>query len=87
MNDRRRVIRLALAAGATLAVPTLARAQAKGTKAAFQYQEMPKNGQKCDQCAFWIPGPKPGARGACKVVEGDINPNGWCISFAPAPKK
>ena len=25
--------------------------------------------------------------GTCKIVEGAISPNGWCIEFQPKPKK
>jgi len=56
-------------------------AQAKASKKAMQYQDQPKNGQKCDTCVQFIPGDKPGASGTCKVVDGPINPNGWCIAY------
>ena len=58
-----------------------AAAQQKATKQAMQYQEQPKNGQKCDQCLQFIPGAKQGASGTCKVVEGPISPNGWCAAY------
>ena len=58
-----------------------ARAQAKATKQAMQYQDQPKNGQQCDACTQYIPGPKPDAPGGCKVVDGEISPKGWCIAF------
>jgi hypothetical protein len=44
-----------------------------------QYQEMPKNNQKCSDCLHFI------ASDQCKV-EGKIKPNGWCALFAPKPK-
>lgn len=47
----------------------------------MQYQEQPKNGQKCDQCLQFIPGAKQGANGTCKVVDGPISPNGWCAAY------
>jgi hypothetical protein len=47
----------------------------------MQYQDQPKNGQQCDQCMHWIPGADPKAQGTCKVVEGSINPKGWCAAF------
>jgi hypothetical protein len=46
---------------------------------------MPKNGQQCDACVQYIAGPKPGAPGGCKVVEGPISPKGWCIAFVKKP--
>jgi len=58
-----------------------ARAQAKATKQAMQYQEQPKNGLKCDTRMQFIPGAKPDANGTCKVVEGPISPNGWCAAY------
>ena len=59
--------------------------QAKATKQAMQYQEQPKNGQQCDQCLHWIPGPNAAAQGTCKVVEGPIAPKGWCAAFVKKP--
>jgi hypothetical protein len=56
-------------------------AQAKASKQAMQYQDQPKNGQKCDTCVQFVPGPQPGANGTCKVVEGPVSPNGWCIAY------
>jgi High potential iron-sulfur protein len=47
----------------------------------MKYQEQPKDGQRCDACMQFVPGPKPGAKGACKVVDGPISPSGWCIAF------
>lgn len=68
-----------LAAAPWAARPALA--QGKADKKAMQYQDQPKNGQKCDTCLQFIPGAKPGANGTCKVVEGPISPNGWCIAY------
>ena len=59
-----------------------ARAQAKASKEAMKYQDQPKDGQRCDSCMQFLPGPKAGANGTCKVVEGSISPNGWCIAYA-----
>ena len=56
-------------------------AQAKASKQAMQYQDQPKNGQKCDSCVQFVPGTKPGANGTCKVVDGPISPDGWCIAY------
>jgi hypothetical protein len=72
--------------GGSAFVPTIwatkaALAQSKASKKAMQYQDQPKNGQKCDPWMLWGPGPKPGAPGGCKVVEGPISPNDWCVAF------
>jgi anaerobic selenocysteine-containing dehydrogenase len=72
--------------GAAIAGTTATRhvfAQAKAAKAAFQYQDKPKDGKKCVNCSLYVPG----AKGQCKVVEGDISPEGWCIAYVEAPKK
>jgi hypothetical protein len=63
------------------AAPWLARAQAKASKQAMQYQDQPKNGQRCDTCMQFVPGAKPNAPGTCKVVDGPISPSGWCIAY------
>ena len=72
--------------GAALAVSSWvarsARAQeGKASKEAMRYQDKPNNAQRCDACVQFIPGPKPGADAACKIVAGPISPNGWCIEF------
>jgi len=43
-----------------------------------EYQDTPKDIRMCATCTFFEP-PK-----ACKVVEGEISPNGWCKVFALA---
>ncbi|MEW5251309.1 high-potential iron-sulfur protein [Microbulbifer sp. 2201CG32-9] len=50
-------------------------AQGKASKEAVQYQETPKNGQKCKDCQFWT------EPNGCQVVEGEISPEGWCSLF------
>ncbi len=74
------VIVLPALAGLLLAETTVA--QAKGSQAQFKYQKTPKNGQKCSQCTFFIPGKSASANGSCKIVDGTISPNGWCISWS-----
>lgn len=86
--SRRGMLKIGAAAfGSALLLPILgtqmASAAAKASKEAMKYQDTPKNGQKCSGCTQWVPGPKPDAKGKCKVVEGEISPEGWCIAFAP----
>jgi hypothetical protein len=60
-------------------------AYAKTTKKIVKYQLTPnKNGDKCEKCMHFIP-----ETNECKIVEGPIDPNGWCINFFinPIPKK
>lgn len=84
-TSRREALKLGVVALAGACVARSAAAQAKATKQAMQYQDQPKNGQTCDQCMHWVPGPNPQAQGTCKVVEGPINPKGWCVAFAKKP--
>lgn len=46
----------------------------KSSQASVQYQDQPKGDQKCDGCLHFI-----AESNTCKVVEGQISPNGWCI--------
>ena len=55
---------------------SLASAQAKAAQKTVSYQAEPKGTQRCDGCTNFEP-PK-----ACKVVEGEISPQGWCSLFA-----
>jgi hypothetical protein len=49
-----------------------AEAGAKVSQSAAHYQSTAKAGQDCDDCANFV-GPH-----ACKLVDGDISPKGWC---------
>ena len=74
---------IVLPALAGLLLAETATADAKGSQAQFKYQSTPKNGQKCSGCTQFIPNSSPGKNGTCKVVDGSISPNGWCIAYAP----
>jgi hypothetical protein len=50
----------------------------KMSKKEAEYQVSPKDIRMCATCTLFEP-PK-----SCKVVEGDISPNGWCKAFALA---
>jgi len=56
--------------GASLSSP---QGGTKLSKTQVQYQEQPKGDQKCSTCNNFIAASK-----TCKLVEGPINPNGWC---------
>lgn len=77
-TTRRRVLRAGLAAaGGVVAISASARAQEKIAPAVVQYQPMPKDGNRCSTCVnFEVPD-------QCKIVAGKVQPNGWCIAFAP----
>lgn len=64
-------------AGATWAISSLAAAQQnKMTQKAAGYQNQPNGKYRCSGCShFAVPN-------SCKIVEGEISPNGWCRMFA-----
>jgi hypothetical protein len=72
----------ALVAGSAALVTAVpqARAQEKISQANAKYQSTPKGDQRCDVCINFQP------PNACKFVQGDISPNGWCSLFAPKTK-
>jgi len=74
--SRRRLITGTLGGTAlAMAMPRGARAQQKWSRADALYQDHPKDGFSCAFCTLFV---KP--RG-CKVIEGDIDPKGWCKFF------
>ena len=66
---------LALGAAAAATVVLPAEAQEKMSPADAKYQGTPKDDQRCDDCILFQP------PNACKVVEGEISPSGWCQLF------
>jgi hypothetical protein len=54
--------------------PAAPAAPAKVTQASVQYQVQPKDGQTCADCLHFI-----AESNTCKLVEGDISPDGWCL--------
>jgi hypothetical protein len=52
---------------------------------AAAYVTHPVGGKQCSTCSLYIPAksnPKKSA-GACKLVKGKIQPNGWCKFYSP----
>lgn len=72
---RRAVLKAGIAVLA--AAPAAALAQQKLAQSAVQYQTSPKDGQMCSNCVNFV------APNACKLVDGNISPNGWCIAYGP----
>jgi hypothetical protein len=69
---------LAAASGLDLDAITRALAADKMSKQEADYHDSPKDIRMCATCTlFELPG-------ACKVVEGDVSPYGWCKAFALA---
>ena len=56
-------------------------AQAGGTQAQFKYQTKPNGKKQCSNCTLFVPGKTATANGTCKVVDGVISPNGYCIAY------
>ena len=81
MRFSRRLLlrRAALLAGAALTVSIVpseqASAQQKASKEAMKYQDKPNGDQRCSNCMQFVP------PASCKVVDGAINPNGYCIAW------
>jgi hypothetical protein len=84
-TDCRCISRRSVLSGTALilstAVATMVVRQAAGQQKMSQdsarYQAAPKGDQRCDGCSNFQP-PQ-----ACKLVQGDISPSGWCEYFAP----
>jgi hypothetical protein len=76
--SRRTVLIAAAGAGPLLAL-TGGEAQAKLAQTAVKYQTDPKDGKQCDGCIQFV------APNACKLVDGDISPTGWCLLWVKKP--
>jgi hypothetical protein len=84
-NDRERISRrtalagtaLALGAATAATVVRQAAAQQKISQAVAKYQLSPNGKDHCEVCDNFRP------PNACKFVEGEIGPNGWCLLFSP----
>lgn len=60
------------AAGTESAAPA-----AKVSQASVQYRTQPNGEQKCSTCVHFI-----AESNTCKLVEGQISPEGWCVLWA-----
>jgi hypothetical protein len=52
------------------------------SKQAVSYQSSPNDGQQCSDCRYYIPDKNGDGLGACTLVEGTIEPTGWCVTFS-----
>lgn len=81
--SRRSLLRAAACAGVGLAAGAMtarrALAQQKASKQAMKYQDTPNGDKKCSECMQFE------APASCKVVEGTISPNGYCIAWVKKP--
>jgi hypothetical protein len=55
------------------------KADAKIQHSAVKYQAEPKDGKQCSGCNFFV------APNACKQVDGNISPLGYCLLWAKKP--
>jgi hypothetical protein len=84
--SRRSILRnIAFTAGGAAMLGTavsgsrVAVAQTKMTQKAVGYQDTPKGAQRCDNCT------KFDAPSSCKIVQGNIEPAGWCKVYVKKP--
>jgi hypothetical protein len=78
---RRRWMQVTLrgvAVGLTAGVVARAPAQEKLSQREADYQDSPKDIRMCGTCSLFVP-PQ-----SCKVVAGEISPEGWCKLFVLA---
>src|SRR4051812_24789235 len=80
-SARRSMLRWLTAAALTPLLGWAGQAFAKIAKKQLKYQDKPNKGQHCSQCTQFIAAKDPKARGTCKLVEGSISPNGWCLEW------
>lgn len=52
------------------------------SKSASQYQSEPQGDQDCSNCTQYIPDKDGDGLGACALVEGKIEPAGWCALYS-----
>lgn len=71
-TSRRGALGLLALMASTLGLTGLARAVDKLRKEDVAYRDLPKGKERCDNCRVWEP------PNACKSVEGEIAPQGWC---------
>ena len=65
----------AVAVAGLTAAPAVA--GSKFSQAMAKYQPTPKGANRCANCSLYE------SAGNCKVVEGAVAPNGWCMLYAP----
>lgn len=82
---RREVVAASLA---IFAVPAVAAARGRLPKRNVSFQFEPKDGARCGGCRLFVPGDSAKGPGTCRVVEGAIIQQAWCVLWedkTPAP--
>ena len=78
--SRRQVLGAAATVTVAGAIAATTPAQAaKVPQKAVKYQDTPKGDARCDNCVLFE------APNACKNVDGEIAPQGWCMIYAKKP--
>ena len=81
-TSRREILKLGafgLGAVGAMSLAGSANAQQVAKKAqqkAVMYQQTPKDGKQCTGCQHFE------APSSCRIVEGEVSPNGYCILFS-----
>ena len=73
----RRILGAVGAAAIPCARPNAGTAAIKISQKAVAYQDHPEGDKRCEKCAQFQ------APNGCKMVDGTINPQGYCRIFAP----
>jgi hypothetical protein len=73
----RRILDAVGAAAILSARPNAASPAIKISQKAVAYQDHPEGDKRCEKCAQFQP------PNECKMVDGSINPQGYCRIFAP----
>ena len=71
----------ASAMGLSLTTICAARASAKMSKQAADYQDQPHDGEVCSACCMFVPGNPD----QCTMIGGVISPHGWCKLWQAGP--
>lgn len=75
----RRAVLIAGTTATTSFALLMGKAEAKIQQSAVKYQKEPKDGKQCSDCNFFV------APNACKQVDGDISPTGYCLLWVKKP--
>jgi len=54
---------------------------ALSSQGAVSYQAEPQGGKQCSGCSYYVPDKNGDGLGACTIVEGTIDPSGYCTSY------
>jgi hypothetical protein len=90
-QSRRRFLKTMAVATGTAALPGMALKEAFGAatktpKSTVQYRDHPNGKQECAKCMYFIAPKSKGGKAHCKVVQGVIKPQGWCMLFTAKSK-